>query len=78
MDISSFIKVTQELVVFFYNSTPSLEHYTVKLIKLFYVVLRYCLFYLWLMFQTLGREGSFKTTGALAMAPGFTEQRPHR
>lgn len=33
----SFIKVTQEVVVFF-NNTPFLHDYTLKLIKLFYVI----------------------------------------
>lgn len=43
MDMLSFIKVTQEVVVFLKKKKQTaisfLEHYTVKLIKLFYVVL---------------------------------------
>lgn len=35
MDILSFIKVTQEVLVFFFNNTTFLEDDTVMLIKLF-------------------------------------------
>lgn len=40
----------------FLNSTPSIEHSTVKLIKLLYVLFM-TLFYLWIMFQTHGCWG---------------------